>query len=598
MNELKRSLDFPQLNSTERKKLRIEPVADTRHNSVALRFEQLPNELLMEIFEYLDAYDIHRGFSNLNLRFQNLLVSSSFPLKTVFAEQSLSTMEYRCRHVIAPNTRRLLSIHLYGKRTIRGFFDQYNFDSSLTRLESVLLKDVSSHKLLMILSYIHSLPRLFSLTIQFNNDSEDAVSDIFRLVFRLPVLKHFQISIMHYYDGDDSDNIVMPMLINEKFSTIERLNLDLILNANGLASILQHTPQLQYLKCETLVESEVIDTSPILNLPNLIHVSLSTIDVSFDALKKFLIPVCRPLQYLALTISGYDVNYRNGNRWQRFIENHMPHLRTFHLKYSEYQTEDILFDQEEIHQFTSTFWRERQWFFSFEEKDYPYSNEQYVFSVHPFRKTWYNPSKSELINNQTHPISLTVTQNALYTFGTSYVECMETCFRTVPFTHLNIKCDKIPSGLFIDLIHSLPNLTSLEVAAVPNIKADSLSFEESETALLIAIKNKIMKIKIGKNGAVKDIDFILNLCPRVKYLEAQYTTDEELEHLLGVISMNNRICTVHLDCLAVCASTAKEKIINKIHGIIEFERLFNSEDAFRDYVIQSTDERILLKWNL
>ena len=69
-------------------------------NSVALRFEHLPNELIIEIFEYLDAYDIHRGFSNLNLRFQNLLVSSSFPLKTVFAEQSLSTIEYRCRHVI------------------------------------------------------------------------------------------------------------------------------------------------------------------------------------------------------------------------------------------------------------------------------------------------------------------------------------------------------------------------------------------------------------------------------------------------------------------------------------------------------------------
>ena len=175
---------------------------------------------------------------------------------------------------------------------------------------------------------------------------------------------------------------------------------------------------------------------------------------------------------------------------------------------------------------------------------------------------------------------------------------METCFRTVPFTHLNIKCDKIPAFLFIELIHSLPNLTSLEVATIPSVESNSLTFEESETALLISIKNKIMKIKIDKICSVEDINFLINLCPRVKYLEVQYTTDEKLEHLLGFISVNNRTCIIYLDCLAVCASTAKEKIINKIHEIIEFERLFHSEGAFRDYVIQSTNERILLKWNL
>ena len=199
-----------------------------------------------------------------------------------------------------PNTPRLLSLHLYGERIIRGFFDQYNFDSSLTRLESVLLDGVSSHKLLTTLSYIHSLPRLLSLTIQLNDDSDDAASDIFRLVFRLPVLKHFKISIS-YYDEDESGNIVMPMLINEKFSTIERLNLNLSLNVNELASILRRTPHLRYLKCETLVESEVTGTNPVLNLPNLIHVSLSIKHVSFDAFENFFIPICRPLQYLALT---------------------------------------------------------------------------------------------------------------------------------------------------------------------------------------------------------------------------------------------------------------------------------------------------------
>ena len=175
---------------------------------------------------------------------------------------------------------------------------------------------------------------------------------------------------------------------------------------------------------------------------------------------------------------------------------------------------------------------------------------------------------------------------------------MESIFRAVPFTHLNIKYRKIPLGLIIEMIHLLPNLTSLEVAAIPSVEPNSLSLEENETVFLISIKNQITKIKIGEVDAVQDINFLINLCPRVKYLEVQYTTDEKLEQILGFISMNNRTNAMYLDSLAVCAKTSKEKIINTIHRIIDFERLFKSEDAFCDYAIQSTDEKILLKWNL
>ncbi|CAF5062367.1 unnamed protein product, partial [Rotaria magnacalcarata] len=39
--------------------------------------ENLCNEILFEIFDYVDGYDIYKAFSNLNIRLENPLISSS-----------------------------------------------------------------------------------------------------------------------------------------------------------------------------------------------------------------------------------------------------------------------------------------------------------------------------------------------------------------------------------------------------------------------------------------------------------------------------------------------------------------------------------------
>ena len=48
------------------------------------QLEDLSNELVYEVFDYLDGCDIHQAFSNLNGRFQCLLTNSLLPLKIQF----------------------------------------------------------------------------------------------------------------------------------------------------------------------------------------------------------------------------------------------------------------------------------------------------------------------------------------------------------------------------------------------------------------------------------------------------------------------------------------------------------------------------------
>ena len=43
--------------------------------------EDLANEIIYEIFDYLDIYHVYQGFSNLNKRFRNLLEDSNLPIQ-------------------------------------------------------------------------------------------------------------------------------------------------------------------------------------------------------------------------------------------------------------------------------------------------------------------------------------------------------------------------------------------------------------------------------------------------------------------------------------------------------------------------------------
>jgi hypothetical protein len=52
--------------------------------------EHLSNEFFYEIFDYLDAWDIYAAFSNLNYRFQQLLLNSSILYKIKLIDRTMS----------------------------------------------------------------------------------------------------------------------------------------------------------------------------------------------------------------------------------------------------------------------------------------------------------------------------------------------------------------------------------------------------------------------------------------------------------------------------------------------------------------------------
>jgi len=340
----------------------------------------LSNELFYEIFDYLDGCDIHNAFSDLNIRFQNLSTNSLLPLKINLSSKSCSTIEQRCRHVIIPNKHRILSLHLNNDLLILKFFNHCNIDSSFNRLESIVLNQLATYKLTIILFYLNSLPRLSSLTIQLEEDYSNNITDIYRLIFRLPYLTYNKLSVLS--DEEESD-ILMPLAINEKPSTIKYLVITLNYTLNELTSLLLYTPHLQHLICERLVEKDDIYKEEIqLTLPKLTYMSIGSCDIEFDKFEMFIKKISSQLQVLRLETSSYTA-YLNANRWKQLIKKHMPVLSEFHFDYhvhADDSFEDMIPNHEAINQFTSPFWIERYWFFEFKD-----SIDQAVYSIHPYK---------------------------------------------------------------------------------------------------------------------------------------------------------------------------------------------------------------------
>jgi hypothetical protein len=340
--------------------------------------EDLSNELFYEIFDYLDGCDIHKAFSNLNIRFQNLLTSSLLPLKINLSSESQSTLEQRCRHIIIPNKHNILSLHLDNDSLINDFFDHCNIDSSFNRLQSVVLSEISNHKILVILFYLNSLPRLSFLTIRLKQDYYYNLSDIYRLIFRLPYLKYSKLSI----PDDEQSNIRIPMPINERTSTIERLIMNFGCNLNELTSILLYTPHLQHLTCDRLVEiDEINKNEERLALPHLTYISITDCEIDFDQFEAFIKKVSSQLRTLCLT-TFWNPTYLAVTQWKELIKNHMPHLRELHFDHHMWTnySDDATANHEIINQFISSFWMERQWYFELE-----HDFHEVTYSIHSYR---------------------------------------------------------------------------------------------------------------------------------------------------------------------------------------------------------------------
>jgi hypothetical protein len=331
------------------------------------QFEDLSNELIYEIFDYLDDIFIYETFVTLNLRFQSLFSNSSLPLKINFPLTSKSIFQYRCKQFITRNIQRIISLNI--SKYFLDFFS-INFFSSL---ESLTIHQIQSDKISLILHQLTSLPHFSSLAIHSLDYFQDE-NAIYLSIFHLTKLKFCQLTF-----PSGGERVPLPISTND-YSPIEYLILNGHCRLDQLISILSYTPKLRHLSCQYLYRSGYTDINFSVNL---ISISVILYRISFDELKFFLSKIGFGLKKLKIEKFN-DENYFHAEEWEDLIRNSMPNLSLFDLRYSVLIDNDT--DQQRlINRFSSKFWIERKWLFDYYYYKTDNSNYLNFFSLVPYR---------------------------------------------------------------------------------------------------------------------------------------------------------------------------------------------------------------------
>ena len=191
---------------------------------------------------------------------------------------SHENVEENYRNFILPYKHRIHSFYLDGSDISSKFFRAYTIDGSFTRLESIVISNISYENAIAAIFCMKSLPKLVSLTIDFACDVDKDGSIIFQSILQFLTLKYLNITA-----GLWAFDLKIPMTIDSKPSLVERMILNVGLRVSELVTIIQHTPKLKYLSCINIVESNDINLNdqPLL-LTQLTYLSIKNFQADFD----------------------------------------------------------------------------------------------------------------------------------------------------------------------------------------------------------------------------------------------------------------------------------------------------------------------------
>ena len=344
--------------------------------------EDLSNELIYEIFEFLDYFHVYEAFFNLNSRFRNLLTNSNLPIKIDLSSLSKSDLKRYNEDIIETNMDRISTFRISDPFMYGFALSSLGKILEFGRIEILILNNIESECLEPLLKQLPSLPILSSLVI-ISSDHVPSKNSIYHQIFRLPALKYCKLSLLARTSTES-----LATSINE-YSPIEHLIIKNSINPYELDDLLSYVPQLRRLSFHlqhTIWRTRTQVCPLVLN--QLTHVDLQLESIKFDVLEQIIRELFPMIEVLHLTIIGrMDAAYINANKWEQLITSHIPHLRIFDIQCEFAASNDMypLGIKDQINQFTTSFWMTRQWFFSHHFYYNRFGRREMFYSTNPYR---------------------------------------------------------------------------------------------------------------------------------------------------------------------------------------------------------------------
>ncbi|CAF0898371.1 unnamed protein product [Rotaria sordida] len=229
-----------------------------------MNLECLPNETLLDLFEYFNGDDLLRAFYGLNLRFNLILYKQFRTYRFHFNSISKRILDMICQQHLPFIADRVIDLSLSdGDETpeqINLFLSYISSFNQFTHLQSLTLFHLNSHKtLLILLDECRHLNNLMYLNITSWYLSKDQVNCqvIVDNIWSLPKLIKCDLNI----DINKHNFLCLPTIISLSLESVTTHRSDL--KMNQINQLLEYTPRLKHLLTSLAITNDDYIPSPL-----------------------------------------------------------------------------------------------------------------------------------------------------------------------------------------------------------------------------------------------------------------------------------------------------------------------------------------------
>lgn len=511
-----------------------------------MKFEYLPNEILIECFEYLNGFEIFYSFGQLNNRF-NILIEN-IPLNINFQDINKSVFDqFRTKMLLNPKIKNQI----------------YSFkisDKDQCFLAKILLSSIPINELSGLEKFELIIPIQFSELISFLEEGHDSE---FYLNIKLTDLLQCKLHTLSI------PLIHSSVLDSQKPSSIINLTISQC-NLHDMYCILKHFSMLKYLHVGHMKYIHFYNTDIYSNDQYGIRLKQLIIDEYNDEFINFQKFIKQTPNLKNLTISNsIHKDMINAYQWENLITSFLPYLKIFKFKFTHSlrrQCQDTVIDQ--FKQFQTDFWQKQHHWYT----EYVIQERNAIVYTPPYPLTTYTLEQSgtrysnNLVNNINTFTNVThldiypsvfsennayyfpnITTITLYVWRygslltTEYIEYLKTILN-----RCNVKCletinklvIKNPLDLF-ELLKLTPNLSTL----IMNSKSLQSCFKNDE--LCKSFNKMITNLQIHDSNVSHWKDIKINqFCEIFSNLEHLKCCIDDENNLLFLIEHLPKLSTL------------------------------------------------------
>jgi hypothetical protein len=512
-------------------------------------FELLPNEILIECFEYLNAFEIFYSFNRLNYRFYKLI--RTIPLYLNFQYVQKIIFDQFCLTIKSnPELKKqIYSLKLSNKDTcgqieiFLSFFSLNEF-SHLRSLTLVQIEKNNVDKLKTMLPLMFQLNSFRLIRFfDFKNEENELLSILPMSNLRILSIPTLQSILIHI----DKTSIITHL-------TVSSCSLDQL-----LCQLFKYAPLLKYLNIQNIYKtSHSIKNSDWHNAIHLKQIIIDSFEYLFDEFEIFIksIPNLK-----SLTISALDnICMIDAYQWEYLIKSSLPYLKIFQFTFGLYCRGKVRNDiVEKFKQFQNDFWcKQHQWFIEYVLD----TNSAVIYTV-PYTSNTYRLTlcSNKLINNFhtfDNVTDLTLCYEAtrekcVYYFSNVVSLKLETTFVGSKQNDNHIlRIEYIKS---ITMIINFYNLKHLDISSYFAIETSSLLeiFKQTSQLSSITINPFILSTLFDDEELCNYLNKMIKKMNIYKFGHDSFNNSNEVEQFCEIFSnIEQLICNInHIDQLAI-----------------------------------------------